>query len=53
MIDKTVVDRLQILAQEIKEIAPELNGQVIFNCARQMPKPKVTIMAADVTEVKK
>lgn len=53
MLEKNVTDRLKVLAQEIKEIVPNLNGQVIFNCAQHLATPKVDVMGKNVTEVKK
>jgi hypothetical protein len=53
MIDIKAIEQLREVGKKVKEIAPDLNGQVIFNCAKQMLKPKVTIVAYDATEVKK
>ena len=52
LIDVKVKDELEKIGAQIKEIAPDLNGQIIFNCIPQNPEPKVTVTQMDVTRVK-
>ena len=54
MIAQEVIDKLNELKPKVKALMGRFAGQVTFNCPKD-PKqePKVTIVVADVTEVKK
>lgn len=53
MIDDKTIEQLRELGRKVKAIAPNLDGQVVFNCQEQLKEPKVTVTAVNVTKAKK
>lgn len=53
MIEQRVIEQLTELGRKVKAVAPDLDGQVIFNCQAQHKEPKVTVTATDITRAKK
>jgi hypothetical protein len=53
MIEANIVVQLRELGVKVKEIAPDLNGQVIFNLAAKDPQARVEVRVCDVTGKKK
>ena len=53
MIDEKVKERLAELGRQVKQIAPDLDGQVTFNCSAKQPEAIVEVRVCDVTRKKK
>ncbi len=55
MIDRTKIEPLARIGEQVKALLPDVDGQVIFNLSRskEKTKAKVTVIVADVTGVRK